>query len=209
VRILVGTGEDARTFIIPAACLSSRSLFFKKALSDDWKEAGERIIKLPEDEGDTFELYLSCVFGQKLAVEPDPVPAGYGGLAERFSLAKLYVFSEKVQDVRTKNTCLKAFVEIVWKVRDDGGWLCPNKLTIKLLYRGTMPGSPMRKFLVDTTAYAMTCKEPLLKGYPSEFLAEVVAEMTKTRLTGSFKEGHLQYGDKPDAYMETEDEVSE
>ncbi|KAJ4384688.1 hypothetical protein N0V86_000289 [Didymella sp. IMI 355093] len=40
VRILVGADEDARTFIIPAACLNSRSLFFKKALSGDWKEEG-------------------------------------------------------------------------------------------------------------------------------------------------------------------------
>jgi hypothetical protein len=56
VRIEVGTGDELRCFTVHDAFLTSRSLFFRKALSGAWKESEERVIKLPEDRNDTFEL---------------------------------------------------------------------------------------------------------------------------------------------------------
>ena len=85
----MGTDTDFRTFIVHGACLTSRSLFFRKALSRDWKEGEERLVKLPDDDSDTSELYLQCKYGQAMSVEPDPVPQYYKDHPERMELAKL------------------------------------------------------------------------------------------------------------------------
>ena len=56
VWIKVGTGDDLRSFTVHGAFLTSRSLFFRNALSGAWKESEERVIKLSEVKSDTFEL---------------------------------------------------------------------------------------------------------------------------------------------------------
>ncbi|KAF1929112.1 uncharacterized protein M421DRAFT_48265, partial [Didymella exigua CBS 183.55] len=146
-------GEDARIFTVPEACLSSRSLFFKKVLSGNWKEAEDRTIKLPGDDGDTLELYLCCVFGHRLPVEPDPTPAIDTGQEERLSLAKLYVFGENIQDVRVKNVCIKTFLQSNWKIRHNNIWWRPNENIVNVIYKGTEVGSPMCRLLFDILAH--------------------------------------------------------
>jgi hypothetical protein len=207
VRIEVGTGDELRSFTVHGAFLTPRSLFFKKALSGAWKEAEERVIKLPEDSNDTFELYLQVIYGQPISVEPDPVPENYKGSSERLELAKLYVFAEKVQDARTKNVVTKAFLNSVWKLHKCGKWSSPHHDCVNVVYRGTAPGSPMRRLIVDIFAYTITNPvtfEP--KDWPKEFFAELGIGLLTTRLTDSFKKRHLKRGDSADGYLEAEGE---
>ena len=159
VRVEVGTGDDLRSFTVHGAFLTFRSLFFRKALSGAWKEAKERLIKLPEDDSDTFELYLQVVYGLPMSIEPNPLFDEYPGRSEQEALAKLYVFAEKVQDVRAKNTIMKAFLKSVWKVRSDGLCYVPARGSIHVIYEGSTPGSSMRRLLVDIYAYGITHEE--------------------------------------------------
>ena len=213
ISVEVGAGTDFRTFVVHGTCLTSRSLFFKKALSRDWREGEERLVKLPEDKSDTFELYLQCVYGLDMSVEPDPIPEDYSGHSERLELAKLYVFAEEVQDVRAQDTALKAFLNCVWKLQPDGKWCPPDGKTTRVLYHGTVPGSPMRKLLVDINAYVIGhsdhFKGRLSDAWPREFFIELSSELTSARLADSFKGRHLRYGDSADDYLEAEEEEIE
>ena len=42
--------------------LTSRSKFFKKAMNKGWKEAEDKLVKLPEDDPDIFALYEQLVY---------------------------------------------------------------------------------------------------------------------------------------------------
>lgn len=196
---------DVRSFTVHSDHLTSRSLFFKKALSGNWSEAQQRIIELPEDESDIFELYLQCVYGHEMSVEPAPVPKDYKGVEEQIEIAKLYVLAEKLQDVRAKNTALKAFMKSTWAERKTAQWFHPDPAVVHIIYDGTMPGSPMRRLLVDLHAYTVSI-QPNVVAFPEEFYVELVREFTKARLENSFKDLHLKHKDGPDNYLESESE---
>lgn len=197
----MGTGKKVKSYHIHGSCLTASSLFFKKALSGSWKESNERVVKLPKDKSDTFELYLNCIYGQEMSIEPDPIPIDHQGLEEQLELANLYVFAEKMQDVRTKNKVVKAFMQTVFKIRKDGVWFAPAVKVVRLIYENTLAGSPMRRLLVDIFAYAISHKYDWRVEHPKQFLIEVLVELSTARLTGC--EGPaLQAGDYPDNYLE-------
>jgi hypothetical protein len=210
VRIEAGTGYDLRSFTAHIAFLTTRSLFFRKALSGAWKEAEERVVKLPEDESNIVELYLQCVYGLPISVEPNPVPENHLGYSERLELAKLYVFAEKVQDVRAKNIALKTFLKCVWKLWRDGSWCDPGEQVVHILYEGTVSGSPMRRLLVDIYAHAITSPVAFRTDYPypNEFLADIVTELTKTRLGCFSQNPRLRSGHSAGNYLEEEEAVN-
>jgi hypothetical protein len=82
VRIEVGFGGSRRTFLTDAAFLTTRSLFFRKALSGKWKEAEERHVRLPYDNAEIFALYMHFMRTNEFAVVPDQVPEIYKGSEE-------------------------------------------------------------------------------------------------------------------------------
>lgn len=99
----IGEEDDKATFDIHQHSIAFRSAFFKKAITGDWKEAQDRVVKLPEDELTTFQHYVHLLYTGKLGVVPESGPAPYDGGEEKIRLAKLYVLAEKLQDVDTKN----------------------------------------------------------------------------------------------------------
>ncbi|KAF3005142.1 hypothetical protein E8E13_010416 [Curvularia kusanoi] len=206
VRIEVGSGENLKIFVVHDAVLASRSLFFKKALSGTWKEAEEHVIKLPEDDSDTFDLYLQCLYSQELSVVPDPVPEDYCGTDEHDDLAKLYVFAEKIQDIRTKNVVIQAFLKNVWKMQLDDNWHYPDEETIKIIYDRTPPGCPMRRLLVDIYAHATGSVPEWDVTYPSKFLEDLVTELKKTCLANPPGFPILVRGDDARHYLENEED---
>jgi hypothetical protein len=62
-------------------------------MSGDWKEAKERLVKLPDQEPETFKRYLRLLNTNHMAVIPDPLPKNYAGDEEKMALAKLYVLA--------------------------------------------------------------------------------------------------------------------
>lgn len=74
-------------------------------------------------------------------------------------LAKLYIFGEKILDAKFCNAVVLGFVrsgELYHEEYMEEKSLCEWRLvsvemmTCNILYRGTAPGSPIRRYLVDT-----------------------------------------------------------
>jgi len=62
----VGSKDSLKTYIVHSEALISRSVFFRKALSGPWKEANERVVRMPDDDIETLELYLHLVITTSL-----------------------------------------------------------------------------------------------------------------------------------------------
>ena len=144
VRIDVGTGESVQSFNVHTALLTARSLFFKKALTGNWKEAEERVVKLSEDTPPAFATYVHHLYTGELAVQPD-IPELWTMVhnAHR-NLCHLYVLAERLQDIQTKNAIISSIFEICREKQSDGRCCYPDKVAISIIYNGTAPGSHAR-----------------------------------------------------------------
>lgn len=209
VRIEVGSGDSIETFTTDSEFLTSRSLFFKKALSGSFKEAQDRVVKLPSDSPGVFGVYLHLLHTQELSVLPEKLPIDYVRVEEKVLLARLYVLAEKFQDIKSKNTIIKALIASSYEPWLDSSqaWL-PSIMTITLIYKGTTPGSMAPKFLVDTMACDNSdTKSILSEAWPNDFLSELAHEFMVHRYDKCEKKLQGKWAMRhPEEYMEKETE---
>lgn len=188
-----------------------RSPFFSKALSGDWKEAEERHIKLPDDDVSTFEMYLYTVHANVLFSNPEftspcqsPDSKLLSDLDRRNCLLKIYVFADKILDVCAKDDGLAACMKSVWDLHPVRSfWLELTPQEITTIYERTMPGSPMRRLLVDMFALARCALTDEDRECPQEFLNDMTSELLTTRF---IRQSHrLHIGDSPEYYQELDE----
>jgi hypothetical protein len=55
--------------MVHESVLRENSIFFDKALKSDWKEASDRIVRLPETNPVTFEILVRFVYTGLLFIE--------------------------------------------------------------------------------------------------------------------------------------------
>ena len=210
IRVDIGTGGAMESFSVCADALIDRSPFFPRVLSGDWKEAEERHIKLRDDDVDTFTLYLDTVHGNDLFSNPDftsPRQSPDSKLRAQFDrrngLLKLWVFAEKISDVRAKNASLTAYMKCIWGlVSARYFWLEPTPQEITTIYEGTMPRSPMRRLVLDMYALPEVVGALLDKKRecPQEFLYDMTSELLTSRW---IRQGYqLKFVDGPEHYLE-------
>ncbi|KAF2470311.1 uncharacterized protein BDR25DRAFT_171249, partial [Lindgomyces ingoldianus] len=103
IAVLVGQGDDQRSFDVHESLITSRSRFFCNAMNGKWKEAEERTVALLEDDPIVFELYLQCLY------------AGHANLDEDIEIGdqyvlwgRLFVLAEKLRDLESKNIIVDA-----------------------------------------------------------------------------------------------------
>jgi hypothetical protein len=173
-------------------------------MSGDWREAKERLVKLPDDEPRTFKHYLHLLYTNDMAVIPDPLPKDYTGDEKKMVLAKLYVLAEKLQDCGTKDAVVKAIFYSAHLKRPDGITYVTGGLpVIRIMYAGTTSGYRMRKLLVDLHTYRGTSRwlTQYSKDFPPEFLSELAIHLLDKRyiIADAIKTGGIS------AYMEKKD----
>jgi hypothetical protein len=152
IQVTVGEGDKLQTFHVHEDLLTARSPFFKKALSGNWKEAQDRLVKLPEDDPVTFQRYVHLLYTDALVIEAEEVSEPSKS-TEYPHLGLLYVLAEKLQDIDAKNVVLEATLLASRREHADGIRYFPGNDMICLIYAGTGPGSPMRNLLVNFYAY--------------------------------------------------------
>ena len=173
-----------------------------------WREGHEGVIRLPVDKSDVFANYVQLlydgvvpIYEESKASITSPTMAGEKGaeghdpelteairmvLCQQYTmLVKLYVFSEKIQDITAKRALIAAFVETSSKVRSDGFRYFPPGSITAAVYDGTMSGDALRQYLVDCYVLRGHSEWSVnsYTSYPPEFLYEV--------MTGVFKGRHV------------------
>jgi hypothetical protein len=126
-------------------CASSD--FFKRAMSNNWKEAAERTIRFPDDDPDIFRLYIHWLYSRTLPCRNDE--PGRAGNAEYVLLAKAYVLGDKLQDGRFQDTAIDAIIQKASSPAKDGQQWLPVGSAVGWIYDNTLPSSEARRLLVD------------------------------------------------------------
>ena len=134
-------GKDKpRDFVIHDSVIISRSDFVRLAISKDWKEAKDRIIPLPDDDPDTFELYQKWLYaGHIYTANPDPEKTA----KEYERLVKAYLLGEKLIDTVFKDVIIDC---IISKLRSTG--VFDPRLT-NLVYDNTPLNSALSRLWRD------------------------------------------------------------
>lgn len=130
VSIEVGT-HDKETFSVHEPILTANSEFFKLALDKKWKEGQELAVKLPEDDADTFAIYVEWLYNENITV------------ASLSRLAKMYVLGEKIQSLSFCDAILSRMVDAANK-----DFALASISTVNIIFEGTPTGSPARKLIL-------------------------------------------------------------
>lgn len=163
---------------------------------------------MPDDEIDTFELYLHMVYYNEIACIAEPTSGKDIGNFEHVCLARLYVLCEKLQDVKAKNCVVQALMDSIYKKRTDNKWYIPLPPPINIIYKGNVKGSPARQLLLDVFTYSVKAEwltEPTLDGYPGEFLQELAVNIVTKRPPEVTVSSHLASQNGRLEYLEKED----
>jgi hypothetical protein len=134
-------GEERKPFAVHEDLLLTEGLFFKAALSHDWKEKQDRTIKLPYCHPSTFNIYAKWLYSGQFCVIEDTeereTPLNLS--AEWVSLKQSYIMADYVLSTDFKDAVIDAIIE---KMIDKNK--CPT-MVIELIYSRTTDKLPHRK----------------------------------------------------------------
>ena len=182
ITVQIGTDESAR-FSVHEELVCASSRFFKNAMSQEWVEGRDRVVSLPMDEPEAFELYLQWLYQGKLPVRTD-APGREGNL-EYVQLAHAYVLGDRLQDHNFMDTVLDAMVEKTKTAATDGQKWYPVGPVVRLIYENTPDSSKARQLLIDL--YAFKARASWLRDWaepddlPKSFLMELAIALLETR----------------------------
>jgi len=135
-------------------------------MNGNWQEADTRIISFPDDEPDTFALYLNHLYTGQLPIATETDEELKKLTADDFSnfvtkqyhsVLRVFVLGEKLQDLSTKNAMMEAALATTKLTGRNGKWQVPTVQTVNMVYNGTPSSSLARCLLVDLwTALSMS-----------------------------------------------------
>ncbi|KAK5713456.1 hypothetical protein LTR15_011156 [Elasticomyces elasticus] len=107
--VLVGAEEEK--FMLHASIAVKHSKFFHAACNGGFKEAEEKVIRLPETTPATFGAYLQWAYsGSVVVVDDKELKADVTGTKNRWRLAKLYVLANFLADIPLQNKVIDNYV---------------------------------------------------------------------------------------------------
>lgn len=186
--MIVENGEFA--FNIHEKILRNTSAFFDKALSGTWKEATERTVEMPLDEAEIYKIYAQWLYTGML---PSSLGGSDNGHTTFLTLAKAWVFGDKVLDSNFQNTIIDAIKERrVWERLASAVYLSDlNDPVIPFIYNNTTKQSPLRRLLIDIwlqnwrSDWGCEFTEEQKEKIPKAFLLDITAMLLD----------RLEYGD--------------
>jgi hypothetical protein len=152
VEVLVGPGKTR--FLVHKDKLLQRSTFFKAACSERWQQSGSKAIELPEDIPDIFEIYIHCVYHDKVDVGDLSQRIGEESATwddENMSFNRLihtWALADKLGDLMSTN----ALMDFLADYSDRTGFVPGGKLSA-IAYEMSTEGSCMRQLIVDQYVY--------------------------------------------------------
>ena len=204
--------------------------------SCDLAEKDSGAVELPEDDPKVFGNYVQLLYSGVLPIHEHPETTGTSESIEAKEktdkdlksavlsavdkeykmLGNLYVFAEKLGDLKAKCSILSATIEATQKKRADGLRYFPCSTVIKDIYAGTKPADRMRKFLTNVALlmwHEGWGEEAKHTQYHYEYLFDVVVAMGKGRavptdeLTLQSIEHATPYCDELEALARKEEDI--
>jgi hypothetical protein len=178
--VSLDVGPHPEIYAVHEDLLCEHSPFFQAAVKEEWREPHDRI-PLPHDDPDVVCLYLHWTYaGRILSRKSDSTNEESDN--EINFLVDAFIFGEKVQDSRFKDAVIDAAIKSTLSSDMDGVPCFPGVMAVNRAYKGTPPGSPLRRLMIDLWARhgRDTWEREDLNG---EFLTELVGELLASRDT--------------------------
>lgn len=140
VTVIVGENEAQRTFHVYEGPLKQYSSYFRTALNGCWLESNERVVKLPQDEPEVFQVFFNYIMSGKLYARlttDKQIP-----LHEALTL-KVFIFG----DTRGVPEVCNAAVDLLFQILIQKG-IFPGD-SLRYVYDNTPGHSLLRRFLVE------------------------------------------------------------
>ncbi|KAF2630061.1 hypothetical protein BU25DRAFT_419701 [Macroventuria anomochaeta] len=208
ITVNVGTSEDNKKFPVLEAVIRKSSRFFDNALKHKWaaNKTEPRTIDLSEDSPDIFNIYLHWLYFQQMPIARARASGNKQAKGDEYiDIAKCYVLGEKLMDNAFKNAILTALVD-AYVDQPAEPRLCPGRLTLQVIYAGTMEGSPARRLLVDI--WVRLAKETwiqhLTEDLPHAFVLEFSRALLLSKCSGKDKDDEYSWKEFVKDYMEEE-----
>ncbi|OCK86127.1 hypothetical protein K432DRAFT_387964 [Lepidopterella palustris CBS 459.81] len=182
--IEVHVGKNPQIIPVHKDLICENSKFFKTAMNGKWTESKDRVVRLPDDRGDSFALYVQWLYTRVVPFgKPDP-PEDASQSGEYCLLARTYVLADKLQDIRFKNAILDAILERSTDPTTLPKGRFPGPFPIRIIYDGTTGPCAGRRALVDLWLWNGTTQwvEKFdTVSFPADFLKDLVTALYKTR----------------------------
>lgn len=164
--VTIFVGKDQKPFYVHLDLLCNASTFFKAAFLGNFKEGSEKTMQLPEDDEETFELFVDWLYYQRYEmlpkVEADDDDEDKGDEDDEddetnkryLSAFRLFVFANKYMVSHLKNLVIETlFVDLAGQTG-----LGPGTSPITYAYENTTRGSGLRKLVADYHSFRIEMK---------------------------------------------------
>ncbi|KAH0172450.1 hypothetical protein KCU67_g1728, partial [Aureobasidium melanogenum] len=138
--VTVEIGSEKKAYSIHKDLLVFYSDYFRAAFNGSFTEAAEGKIRLPHERVEVFNIVTNFVYTRQLS---DGVDCDIAWEL----LCRLWIFGDKYLMPALQNKAMSTLIEQNRKLK-----VIPVHC-VKLIYDNTLPGSPLRKIVVDWTAY--------------------------------------------------------
>lgn len=148
ITVRVGPTDSSRDRFIHTSLLEEHSPFFKAALEREWKEKKEKLITLPEDKIEVFDLYCAWLYGRDPFALTHPLPCKCPEAeAQRTAHSQLlrltWQFGDKILD---HDFCDMVIDKLI------GHFTFTNRMPqdqVFYIYQSCAAGVPVRRLLPD------------------------------------------------------------
>ena len=146
--ITVNVGKEATKFPVHEAVIRRSSIFFDNAMKEEWAASrlDPRTVTLVDEDPAIFKIYLHWLYFKTFPTVITKSTGGFNHETDMFS--KSYVMGEMLIDTAFKNAVLIAFRDALLN-QPFYKPMRPGPIIAKIMYDGTLEGSPGRRFLVD------------------------------------------------------------
>lgn len=143
--VKVQVGEPPQDFFVHSELLRRSSAFFDAALKQEWHEGKQRTVQLPEQDPETFNLYVQWLYSGRILSKVD----GAHGSVNYLLVTKLYALGEVLLDNVFQDRIIDVLVTCVREKGKDGTTRWPAQEHVNTIYRGTTKGSAGRRLMVN------------------------------------------------------------
>ena len=164
---------DPTCLSIHEELIKEKSEYFRIAFDKKWNEGKTREMDMPDDEPEVISLFLEWIYDKEAL--KNYIKESSTDVRQRTheTLARLYVFGEKIQLDSFCNAVIVAFLSYIDRPSSNGSHYYPTRDIVTMIYEGTPAGSPARQLMVYCYVHHGTKKWLKEAGNNPDFLQDL------------------------------------
>ena len=145
--VILRVGAANNEFGAHRDLLATKSPYFNRMFSQPCKEYHESVVNMTDEHPAVIHAYLNFLYYGTIAADK----TNTNNDLHRWQLAvELWLFGERIQDVKFTNAAMDAILHKSHDLDEDGFRWLPTADTTKLVYSKTVSkSSPLRRLIID------------------------------------------------------------